>query len=169
MTLRRSILIGAIGLKDTGKSTVLSFLAENFYDNDVLCKAHFCDKSKDFLHYFDRKAELSIVGSRSFSYPVMTQPEYDVVLVDNLTEDTAHKLKALDGILIRVDRNVYSSDIGRQSVNHRLPTENEKWTATIRTDLHITSFEESLRRLKFETTLLYDTIINHTKFKNCCE
>jgi hypothetical protein len=169
MVLKKSILIGAIGQKDTGKSTVLCFLAENFYDNDIPAKCHDCrvQTPAELAKHFEPQAGYKLSNAAMFTTVVAVEPVFDVVLVDNITETDAHIIKSLNGIIIKVVRNEYDNNIGRQSTKHRYPTEEEKWIAEFRSDFPITSFEESLRRLKFETTMLYDLIINSTKFQQC--
>jgi hypothetical protein len=113
MVLNKSILIGAIGQKDTGKSTVLCFLAENFYDNDVLCKAHDCSKSRpeEFATYFSPHRDVRWTNHKTFSYPIIIEETSTVILVDNIKETDAHIIKSLNGIIVKVVRNQYDNNI----------------------------------------------------------
>jgi hypothetical protein len=168
MTLKRPLLIGAVGLKDTGKSTMLSFLAENFYDDDILCKSFFCDKqpSIELTEYFKEHSPYNLTKFLGNIILIPRVIEHSVVLVDNIKEIDASVITSLGGILINVTRNIYDNNIGRQSTQHRYPNEEEKWISKYRYDYHLTSFEESLRRLKFDTTIAYEHLKETTKFKS---
>lgn len=154
-----TLLIGAIGLAGTGKSTTLSLLAECLYADGLSARAFMCD-SELILNGVEH-TKFRVLAAGSLLYKTLPA-ENQIVLVDNINRDYIERLLALNIILINVIRNQYE---GRSTI-HQLPTPSEYWLRGIKPDFHITSFEESLKLLSFDVKLLYNQIKQTEKWKN---
>lgn len=154
------MIIGVIGLKDTGKSTVATMLADCIFDDiGEVPKAFFFNKqeTKELTNmlYPDTGLDIKHVSGDLF---IVKRVEHKVpnIIIDNiLKKEQALFIQSIGGILIRVHRNIYDNHIGRQSIKHRFPERAEKWIDEIRPQYHLSSDCDGLRLLNFFVTDLY--------------
>lgn len=158
------MILTTIGLPNSGKSTVLSFIAEHIYrDTGIVPTAFYCNNGQgDLSSFLAVKKELDIkVLTSNFFYIKESVVENKVVLVDNLNVETLPIVEHHNGIIIRVVRNTYH----KGSIQHQFPSEQERWIANVKADYQVTSFDESLKLLDFDVRLLYEQLKQNTKWK----
>lgn len=139
------MIITTIGAPQSGKSTALYFLAENILEDGKI--PTIINNLKDLVSAVNRGPVLKPLFYSIQNAYTIEQPTESDILIDDPTSEMLEFIQSNNGVIVRVNRNIYNKD--HQIIHTPLHLPN------IHTQFFITSLDESLRLLSFDVKRIY--------------